>query len=533
MTNDVQVFPHRTHIAIYKRYQKIRKGLEVPADAWRTIRERYAQLLQSVDDGKGQQRSPQTSEQTQKRSREQEYTNETSDGRSAKRTKHEVAASLRSQRPVRKRRMVQRSAAADGGEDMNGEIIVAEDQQMDDDELFVPVNSTNRQSPMVLVPERITRNVARRSRQATGDNIEKPDVKPLEEDEPEESQHDGSELDVEEQVATTVDRVYGQQPLLNQIFSAVEKFREEKKGKYGAQYHRTDEIRSIGNVLKICVQTASAYADLQDIVQDDKPFAAEEQKLERTLASLLKIVSRLNPDQDEYEEVYATQVYLYVFPELIDLLRQAITFYATVASLEDSQPRDIALTDLESLVMIGNVIQTLDSHSRKWKTKPNRDNSVVRPIRYQVLAPLRKVLEDWQWHVKKLRERQKEAEVARQYAEEQRRQRDQEERQMRGRAARQEKTGRLARLCIARMAAEPDRYRRFRYFRMPKLRSRRPEVDANGEEFERLPIFKSRRALSHLPHPWEDGEEEWQKDERAALIKALQRFQGKYNNPSS
>lgn len=551
-------------MAIYNRYQRIPKTLNVPGDAQRRIREQHARLLQSVSDGQTQQFGAQTSERTKKRSLEQDHIHEAARGRSAKRTKQDEVASLRPQGPVLRSRKVRHLADSYVGGEIDSEIIVAEDQQMDDeDELFVPMDGIDRRSPVVVVqgnqptsqratPKRDTRSSTRRSvsdargsRQAVGDGIEQADVEASEEDEDEELRRDATEGETEEQQASaTVDRLYGQQPVLNKIFSAIEQLRKDRKGEYTVRYRENNEIQSIRNVSKICEQTASNYANLQGGLQYNEPFITEQQELERTLSSLLKIISKLDPDQKEDENEYATQVYLYVFPGLIDLLQQAAKFYSTVASLDDSQLRHIDLTGLEPLVMIGKVIQTLDRHSRhwiqilnihtgRWKAKPDTDMNVMRPIRYQVLAPLKRVLELWQRHLKNLRQKQAQIEAARQDAEDLRCRREDEERRMKADKVRQKKVYRLRELYMARMAMdiEPDIHRR-RFLRMPKLNSQRPEIDANGEEFERIPMFTSRPPSSHLPHPWEDGVEEWRKYERAALMEALEKFQGKWDNNS-
>lgn len=155
---------------------------------------------------------------------------------------------------------------------------------------------------------------------------------------------------------------------------------------------------------KLYKQIASTYADLQGGEQYDEEFRAEVQELEKSFRLLLKFVSRLNPDQEKDGKDYAAQVYLYVFTTLVDALQQAAKFYAVVSELPGSQhPRSVGLTDLESLIMIGNIIQTLDSHSRDWKTKSDSKQSIVGPIRREVLSPLKKMLYPWKLQVNSLR----------------------------------------------------------------------------------------------------------------------------------
>jgi len=345
----------------------------------------------------------------------------------------------------------------------------------------------------------------------------------------ESAEESGEEEDSESEAAksgmqqtATVERLYGQQSALDDIFKHVRSFRKDKKSAINR-----GKLRSIKIVSKLCKQTASNYKTLRQLSENGDTSPAEAHELESTLPALLNAVSALNPDHkksSEDSEDLAAQIYLFIFPALVDVLRQASRYYTSLLA-EDDTDEQISLDALNSLATIYNIIDRLDQNSRLWKTKPSPRLRVVLPVRYRIIAPLRASFVALQRSTKKARIREEEIKATQEIAANKRRKLLEDLVESNKASIRYKKIDRLRALYLERMAVEPDIRRRLSYLRMPKLNKKLREIDSNGEEFERMPLFGTRVA-PHMPEFLQVEGEEWADDERRALIEGLEKFNG-------
>jgi len=354
------------------------------------------------------------------------------------------------------------------------------------------------------------------------------------ESENEESGEDEEEDDSEAEAAkssmqqtATVERLYGQQSALDDVFKYVRSFRKDKK-----RAINRGKFRSIKIVSKICKQTASNYKTLRELSENGDSSPAEAHELESTLPGLFNAVSGLDPDQESNEdnEEQAAQIYLFIFPALVDVLRQATRYYTSLLA-EDDPDEQMSLDALNSLVTIYKMIDKLDQNSRRWKTKPSSRLRVVQPVRNNIIAPLRATFVALERSTKKVRIREAEIKATQEIvANKLRKLRDDvvEEHKV---TIRYKKIDRLRALYLARMEVEPDVRRRLSHLRMPKLNKKLREIDSNGEEFERMPLFGTRVA-PHMPEFMQVEGEEWADEERRALMEGLEKFKGENNNTS-
>ena len=357
----------------------------------------------------------------------------------------------------------------------------------------------------------------------------------IEEDEQgEEDEGQDKDSGVEMNASSTIrshepDRLWGHQAALNKIFSDAEKYRKARKKFYENQYRGHNELPMIKEICDLCdtivldyenLQATSSYIGLSDV---------DEKQVEQCLPNILNLVEELDPDaEDENEDsdtTAATQVYLYVFPALIHLLEAAVKYHCSIIA-PDGPNAMLDASRLNSLGEIFGIIETLDQHSKDWKAKPEMSGKLhfVRDMRIKVIVKLRKIANDLRKHAMTLsqmaadfRKRRLEALAARQ-------QQELERQQEAERLVMKEKTTRLCTLYFERLKIEPDIYRQSK-LRTPKFGARRPELDANGEPFERVSMFQERNG-SHIPHQWEDGEQEWQDCENEAIIDGLKTYYG-------
>lgn len=545
-------FPDRTEKSIRGRvYSKVQKKLEVSQATRQYVLQKFANLLrQRSRVTQPAQTQPDTPGRSGKRLCEQEEVAGSSGGPPPKRSKTQITAPSHQLQPQRAQRV------ADIAEGMDNGVFIPDDggqpaRRVRNSVSVVIPRRTSRRSPRdeqtaaSTTPNRSTEKLDnRRSRRIAGkkaanEEAQEADAETREEAEAiEEEDQDKNEYeadDAESSLSLIVDRLYGQQAALNGIFTAIRqlKRRKEMKEAYSAEYREQHELSSINKVSKLCEQAASNYAELRGLLEHDQECTSEEQELEQMLLSVYESVARLNPDEmsDDEDGEGAYQIYACIFVGLIQLLNQATKYYSAITGHDDPQATDIDLARLQSIIIIASAIESLDKHSRDWKSKPDTSKNIVKPIRNNAIAPLKKVLKIWRDNARSIEAKLQKEEAKRQRRETLRPQREQEEREVQARVVRQEKIDRLRRLYLARMVVEPDVRLRRHHLRMPKLSTVGPEVDANGDAFERVAVFTTRNPADHIPNASDDGEESWSYEQRRALEKGLERFAGSsYSN---
>lgn len=363
------------------------------------------------------------------------------------------------------------------------------------------------------------------------------DAEENEQEKEDEGQDEIPDVEVEEEPTLSIepDRLWGHQTALDKIFSYIEEYREARKEFYDKRYRRKNELRAIKEICELCGISASGYEDLQVISSYDGPSEPDERQIEQSLPDVLKLVEELNPDDEGEDEdnrtKAAAQVYLYVFPALIHLLQAAVKYHCSIIA-PDGPHAMLSFPGLASLGKIFSIIDTLDQRSKDWKTKPKLNDKVhvVKDMRNKVTIKLREIAQDLSKRASILRKRDDDLQMQKLEAEAARRRRELERRQEEERSIMREKMARLGNLYFERLKVEPNIYRQSQ-LRTPKFGDRRPELDANGEPFERVSMFQHQYS-NHVHHEWEDGEQEWQDDEHQALIDGLKTFYGTCIEPS-
>jgi hypothetical protein len=353
-------------------------------------------------------------------------------------------------------------------------------------------------------------------------------------EEEDEGQHEDSDAEMEASStrrSNVPDRLWGHQATLDKIFSTVEEYREARKESYNNEYRSKKEV--IKEICDLCDDTASRYMDLQTTSSFSGLSEPDENQVEQSLPDILRLVNELDPDDEDNGEdndkddhsITATQVYLYVFPALVDLLKAAAEYHCSIIASDDPRAM-LGIPGLDSLDKIFRIIETLDRHSKSWKAKPKASGKlhVVRDMRNDVITKLKKIAEDLREHAEFQRIHADNIHKQKLEAEAARRQYELEQRQEAERLVMKEKMARLGNLYFERLKLEPDIYRQPK-LRVPKFGHRNPELDANGEPFERISMFQERNG-SHIPHGWEDAEQEWQDCENEAIIDGLKTYYG-------
>ncbi|KAF2098201.1 hypothetical protein NA57DRAFT_57366 [Rhizodiscina lignyota] len=281
-----------------------------------------------------------------------------------------------------------------------------------------------------------------------------------------------------------------------------------------------------------CKEVKSQIEILIETPTDQEEFEAARDAVEAGLSDMRRLASRLNPDTDKKPKEAIHDIYTAAFPSLVFVL------WAYCNYAESPAHGGIDEEALEAVAAIADVIISLRGRAigkNGWKTKPDANDGIVKPIVNNVISPLRKVSDALKREATRL---QKAAEEKRRVKQQQARQRRQEaeerlEREKLDRMYEQQK--RLSRLFLARVEAEPYNERK-KYLGVPcsnrseflessamfaRREPMRKERDANGMEFERVDAFEARKdALGK-------DMREWSVQQRSALMEGLQRFEGR------
>ena len=371
--------------------------------------------------------------------------------------------------------------------------------------------------------------VSRRFRRDTDESNEEAEAELEQEDD---SQHEDSGVEMEASPtirSNELDRLWGHQAALNKIFSDVKEYRKAREWFYDNEYRTINELPVIKEICDKCSGTALRYRYLQVTSSYNGLSEADERKAEQSLPDILNLVKELDPDDEGADEddhaTAVTQVYVYVFPALVHLLQAAVQYHCSIIA-PDGPKAMLNTPGLDSLGKIFDIIETLDGRSRGWKSKPDASAKfhVVKDMRNKIIAKMRQIAQELCKRAAILRKNAVSIHKQKLEAEAARHQRELERQQEAERFVMKEKMARLGNLYFERLKVEPDIYRQSK-LRTPKFGDRRPELDANGEPFERVSMFQERNT-SHIPHEWHDDEQEWQDCENEAIIYGLKTYYG-------
>jgi hypothetical protein len=329
------------------------------------------------------------------------------------------------------------------------------------------------------------------------------------------------------------DPSFGQREELTAVFQAIKHYKkaEAREEFYTPEYREENILEPISELCKACNRCEDALNGMREAQGDTQGML--ELELHSALGEMRQLLNDVDPDRhpDSAErKEYAIQVYLYVFPGLVAVLKATIEYLTVI--YQDHNDSHLDKLYLRFLMDILSLIVNLGNQAPKWKTRPavrnKGDVAFIKPIAHGVVVPLRKILSALRREYNRIIEDEEHEQVL---AERERRRQVWVEKQ-RIEALRQEREDELRRrLCtiyLWRKSAEPNR-RLWIVHDMPPQLSRRHqrvepqlEVDANGREFERMPLF---RAREHPPH--NPDLEEWTLPEREALAEALLDNHGK------
>lgn len=252
-----------------------------------------------------------------------------------------------------------------------------------------------------------------------------------------------------------------------------------------------------------------------------------EELLNSTLVDIHEIINDLKVNSTNEDKLELVQdIYARTFPSLVHLLDNVIKYYSTKVP-ESSDGYALDTDSLATVLAFVQLILSLEDSVKKWPEKPDTSLAIVRPIRHNVIGPLRSVANALSAELRS----QEKAIAARRAREAQ----DEAWRQAQEQAARRrEDAAKLAArkthwhlLHVARMCCEPDVYRHD-HLRMKSQIDDAVDLDANGVQFERVTVFKdrdwSRRPEQGGGTPLEGPE--WTDEQCLALLDGLRIYQG-------
>ncbi|KAI9791007.1 MAG: hypothetical protein M1816_004574 [Peltula sp. TS41687] len=279
--------------------------------------------------------------------------------------------------------------------------------------------------------------------------------------------------------------------------------------------------RSVKDLVDLVRQTKDKYRDLAGVAPEE--LEASMDPLDDCLDTIEEKINGINEAEaknDKQRSSTVVELYSHAIPALVRMLGVAISCCSEIEIQETA--------GLEHLVKIINHILLLYRKTSDWKKRPVSSLHIVKPIRQDVVPPLRKMRKELQKNIdKRKREASREALeaktaiAARREEEENRRKRDLSEqvrrerhvlikRQLQERGRRQLST-----------QSPPKQTERREKERRDRRQARRSKPDDNngGESFERVQLFQS-------PGRSAKGAEEWAYSELKALVEGLECFTG-------
>lgn len=254
----------------------------------------------------------------------------------------------------------------------------------------------------------------------------------------------------------------------------------------------------------------------------------DEELLDSSLVNIHEIINDLKVNSTNEDKLNLVQdIYARTFPSLVCLLVKVTRYYSTKITESSNDGYAPDTDSLATVLAFVELILSLEESVKQWPEKPDTSLAIVRPIRYNVIGPLRSLK-----GVLSAKLRSQEKTIATRRAREAQ---DEVWRQAEERAARRrEDAAKLAArkthwhlLHVARMCCEPDVYRHD-HLRMKSQIDDAVDLDANGMRFERVTLFKDRDG-SRQPEqgggmPPEGPE--WTDEQCLALLDGLRIYQG-------
>ena len=310
----------------------------------------------------------------------------------------------------------------------------------------------------------------------------------------------------------TTEELYGQMPTLQKVAKAI----RDLNGKHPFATNTGQKIS------RDCRDTRKLFELAATGPETD------EELLDSNLVNIHEIINDLKVNSTNEDKLNLVQdIYARTFPSLVRLLVNVTKYYSTKVPESSNDGYALDTDSLATVVAFVKLILSLEDSVKKWPEKPDTSLAIVRPIKHDVISPLRPLEK-----ALSLELRSQEKAIATRRAREAQ---DEAWRQAEERAARRrEDAAKLAArkthwhlLHVARMCCEPDVYRHD-HLRMKSQIDDAVDLDANGVRFERVALFKdrdgSRRPEQGGGMPPEGPE--WTDEQCLALLDGLRIYQG-------
>jgi hypothetical protein len=284
-----------------------------------------------------------------------------------------------------------------------------------------------------------------------------------------------------------------------------------------------DRIRDFtkeGRILGTC-QTSDGREILRACRMARELYASEEINIDECRSSLENLSKMLHAfaARERRRAKRKTDAYAYLFRALGKVLL-AMQSSLGIASYPDEESH---ITCLEITTRFMESILVFDQSLRSWAVLPRHNGQpIIQKARQGLIVPLRDLLND---HSRELKERIRQRNITRSRKvrlESEARRLEQAKRTAEMLKFQREKRKRWQDLHIARIKCEPDAFL-FDHLRLKAFPDTQ-ELDANGEMFERIELFKTR--TSPPGNVMDTEGQTWKDEERIALLDGLRAFTG-------
>lgn len=358
------------------------------------------------------------------------------------------------------------------------------------------------------------------------------------------------------------ERLYGQYSILQKLHNTGYKIRSYVRKSLRFDHRLNIKMFLVKDFGVVTTRLRQDYKSLAEANATDENTDISEalrSQIEEMLETMRENLDHLNPDIADLEEEQveeddssddeegeggerirqklASQIYAFVFPNLVRILIAAAACHDATARVQGTTDCQLNGPELGELIFIIRRIVGFGEKARKWKTKVESDLKLSKKVHNRIVAPLKQILKAFEKERKKLEKRRQEAAASQIRREQQRRETEECERREQEEDEFEYKLDRLRVLYAARKDAEPSAIRKMsKKLHMPDIRARQQQrypldSDANGEEFERVPVFVERPVGSQLPDADAGAmEQDWSDDQMRVLagtmLEALQTCRG-------
>ncbi|KAK4507671.1 hypothetical protein PRZ48_001406 [Zasmidium cellare] len=332
-----------------------------------------------------------------------------------------------------------------------------------------------------------------------------------------EDDDDDIEDDVEQPGDVDANRLLGQGRRLKEIYDSLKNVGLSHRN---GEFHRANVDRDdddVQAIVKLCKKARTGLKRLQDDIDSDEPSRDPPREFDQ-IALRIKGLCGQNDDfpTDFKDQAKATEIYFYLVPGLVKVLRDTIEVYETI------DEGAINIAHLKIVITFIALILRLGTSADDYR-RPDPGLAVVRPVKTDILKPLRKVHVNLNQYISRQEQNEINArEQAREDAETARQLREEEQEQ-----AKRKSRNRILNKWIGlhderRHVVGVVPWSLVRHLRMPDAPV---EFDQNGEPFERVELL-THRVGPHPVHIKRAKEQVWSTEEINALLEGLRRYTG-------